>query len=211
MKIGIETKQRAARIVKERNIDVAPLARKVGVSQSTLWNFLFGKTHNFGNLQQLAVEIGVSLDWLLNGDEIKKEIDSHAQVVEQRVGHSFSDTIPVLGSANGSSEALVLNFDDPIADTPRHPEQEGFKNAFAMYVIGDSMTPRHRPGEKVYALASLMPKRGQDCIVEMQNGEGYIKTFEEKTKKEVICTQLNPEQKWKRLLSDVKAIHAVVR
>lgn len=120
------------------------------------------------------------------------------------------DTVPVLGNANGSSEAIVLNFDEPIGEIMRHPNQKGMKNSFALYMHGESMYPRYMEGDPVYAIANRPPSRGQDCIIEMSNGDSFIKHFIKKTAKEIICQQFKPDKEWKRPLADIKAIHAVV-
>lgn len=120
------------------------------------------------------------------------------------------DTIPILGHANGSNDAVMLNTDSEIGRALRHPNQQGMKGAFALYACGESMTPRYMPGELVYAASKKPPIRGQDCIIELNNGEGYLKQFDKIESDEVLCKQLNPAKTWKRQLSDVKAIHAIV-
>lgn len=118
--------------------------------------------------------------------------------------------ISVLGNANGSGEAVILNFDDPIGEAKRHPAQEGMRGAFALHTRGESMTPRYFPGDLVYVIANQPPAREQDCIVEMQNGESYLKVFVKITEKEVICRQYSPAKEWTRPASEVKSVHAVV-
>lgn len=141
----------------------------------------------------------------------RKESSLQSGVVGVIGGNPFGpDTVPVLGNANGSSEAIMLNFDEPIGHLPRHPNQVGMKGAFALYARGDSMFPRYMPGDPVYAISNRPPAKGQDCFVEMKNGEGFIKNFVKQTDKELVCRQYNPAKEWKRHLSDVKAIHAVV-
>lgn len=120
------------------------------------------------------------------------------------------DTVPVLGNANGSSEAIMLNFDEPIGVLPRHPNQVGMKGAFALYARGESMYPRYMPSDPVFAIANRPPARGQDCIIEMNNGEGFLKCYVRQTDKFLVCKQYNPDIEWKRPLSDIKAIHAVI-
>jgi|SRR6185312_2036652 len=71
MKVDTETKQRAAQKFEQLDLKVESVAKKIGTSYSTLWNFLYGKTHNFGSLSQLAEEMGVSIEYLLTGSNTK--------------------------------------------------------------------------------------------------------------------------------------------
>jgi phage repressor protein C with HTH and peptisase S24 domain len=117
--------------------------------------------------------------------------------------------VPIYGPAKGSSLAIGVGGKD-IGRAARHPAQKDMTNAFAFYAIGESMQPRYRAGELVYAVAGKPPVHGQDCVVELQNGEGYLREFDRHTGKDVLCKQLNPCREWKRAATDVKSIHAVV-
>lgn len=138
--------------------------------------------------------------------------DRLSNKLDERMGQiSFGpDMIPILGHANASSSAIMLNHDDPIGEAPRHPNQKGVRNAFYLKIYDESMAPRYYPGERAAVNGGSMPLTKEDCIIEMNNGEAYIKQFVRTTSKDVVCRQLNPDKEWKRALSDVKAIHAVV-
>ncbi|MDR3448779.1 MAG: helix-turn-helix transcriptional regulator, partial [Alphaproteobacteria bacterium] len=68
MEITADAKKRLAALIEERDAPLAPLAAKIGVSQSTLWNFIYGETKNFSKIHLLATELKVSLDWIIGGD-----------------------------------------------------------------------------------------------------------------------------------------------
>lgn len=120
------------------------------------------------------------------------------------------DTVPILGQANASSKAVMLNFDDPIGEFPRHPNQKNVKNAYYVRIYDESMEPRYYPRELAAVNGNMSPLSKEDCVIQLKNGEVYIKRFIKTTSKEVICAQLNPAKEWKCLLTEVKAIHAVV-
>lgn len=71
MKSDPNVKLRAAaladKLIKDKKYNQETLAQAVGVSQSTLWNFLWGKTKNFGELARLADALNVSFDYLMTG------------------------------------------------------------------------------------------------------------------------------------------------
>jgi len=104
----------------------------------------------------------------------------------------------------------MLNPDNKIGFVDRHPKQVGMIGSFAVYAHGDSMYPRYKAGEVLYCIENRHPIRGQDCIIELTNGEAFIKEFDKRTEKEIICRQYNPATTWKRPLSEIRAIHLVV-
>lgn len=163
-------------------------------------------------IRQAADYFGVTQGTLLGEKENKESIRKILQPrVEQRIAESFGPTsVPILGHANGSSEAVMLNINEPIGEAPQHPNQKGQKNSFALYARGESMSPRYMQGELVYAIMGQSPLPGADCIIEMMNGEAYLKQYAKSTDKEIICRQLNPAKEWKRPRSEVRAIHRVV-
>lgn len=179
------------------------------------------------SLRKIANYLGVSVDKLVLHRELVAESLKNSQKIPNlqpqiesgltrmqpraRTDSEFGPKmVSILGHANGSREALILNFDEPIGEAPQHPHQKGVKNGFALYTKGESMSPRYTPGELVYAIGNRQPLPNQDCIVELKNGEGYVKQFVRLTEKELICRQFNPEKEWKRPASEIKAIHAIV-
>lgn len=120
------------------------------------------------------------------------------------------DMIPILGHANASSSAIMLNYEEPIGEAPRHPKLAGVKNAYYVEVYDESMSPRYYPRELAAVNGNRSPLPKEDCVIQLNNGEVYIKQFIKTTDKKIICHQLNPSQSWDCLIGEVKAIHAVV-
>lgn len=69
MKIDRKMKDIIASAIEERGLSHTAIAKKIGVGQSTLWNFIYGKTENFGKLPQLADAVGLPLATLLGKDK----------------------------------------------------------------------------------------------------------------------------------------------
>lgn len=172
-------------------------------------------------VRQMAEFLGVRPS-LLRGEEFSEEISvaipingdrqpSPSRSKDGSRAYQFGpDTVPILGHANGSPDAVIISMDNEVGRALRHPNQDGLKDSFALYAVGESMSPRYMPGELVYAVANKPPMRGTDCLIEMQNGETFLKQFAKRTEKDLICRQLNPPKDWKRSISEIKAIHAVV-
>ena len=120
------------------------------------------------------------------------------------------DQVPVYGYAAGTTDdALNLHNGAEIGRVARHPKQASIKKAFAVYVVGESMIPRFRPGQTLYILPGRWPAAGEDVVVELENGDGYVKEYRRRTQKEIICWQYNPDGEWRRPLNQVRAVHSV--
>lgn len=190
------------------------LREKLGVSQAAVsqWS---NDQQTPKQLHKIAEVLDVDYYWLSNGTDrkIKNQDDFPlpSTTLSSMGQISFGpDMIPILGHANASSSAIMLNHEDPIGEAPRHPNQKGVRNAFYLKIYDESMAPRYYPGERAAVNGGSMPLTKEDCIIEMNNGEAYIKQFLRTSTKDVVCRQLNPDKEWKRPLSEVKAIHAVV-
>jgi phage repressor protein C with HTH and peptisase S24 domain len=198
--------------MKELGLNEARLLRLMsGVAQSSLSNVIKGKSLHPRFILQLADALKTTPQWLLTGEGYDKT--TAASKVETAPTVSFGpDTVPILGMANGGDPNAIhiVSTGDEIGRAPRHPNQAGMRNAFAVYTSGESMAPRYRNGELVYVGGGVPPLHGQDCVVELQGSEGYLKEFVKRTDKEVICRQHNPPKEWRVGVEKVKAIHAVV-
>jgi phage repressor protein C with HTH and peptisase S24 domain len=216
MEVTAEVKDRLSSLIEEREVPLAPLAAKIGVSQSTLWNFIYGDTRNFSKLHRLVAELNVSLDWVLGNTQApppSRDAASEPAPMPMFNGHIFrypEPMIPIFGRPFGAFDAVLVHPHEKIGEIECHPAQKSMKSAFAVYVVGEAMVPRYRPGELVYAASMKPPAAGQDCIVELTNGEGYIREFLAHNGGVVLCKMLNPVQETRWLANDVKALHAVV-
>lgn len=203
------------------------LSKRMGLTgNGSIWSLLSGRTKTFRNISSLASALETTPDWLVTDDDtssqpgvansnrftsLKDHKDSINMIRHSTLDGVFGeDTVPILGHANGSSDAIMINFHNEIGQAARHPNLKGIKDGFALYAAGDSMSPRYKSGELIYVACKRPPLPGQDCVVEMQDGVGFVKEFSKRTAKEIVCMQYNPEKEWRRLLSDVKAVHAVV-
>jgi len=68
--------------------------------------------------------------------------------------------IPVMGTARGGSEgSFLLNMGEAIDWVRRPPALEGKVGLYAIYVEGDSMSPRFYAGERVLVSSKKPPRR----------------------------------------------------
>ncbi|MCV6548581.1 MAG: hypothetical protein OIF56_15085 [Cohaesibacter sp.] len=105
--------------------------------------------------------------------------------------------IPVRGTAAGSMTGAMQLDENVIEFVRRPPSLTTAQNAFAIYVIGDSMHPEHKNGDLRFVHPDRPPKQGDSVIIETYNPsteekEVFIKEFVKRSGNEIICKQHNP-------------------
>lgn len=109
----------------------------------------------------------------------------------------FTRDLPVYGVAVGGSEG-DFSFNGTIVDYVRRPPMLGkIGNAFGVYVIGDSMSPRFDHGDLVFVHPGRPAQPGNDVIVELHGEHGepgpcYIKRLVRRSPGLVRLAQFNP-------------------
>ena len=182
----------------------ARLAKLVGASQSDIARLEQGRRRLTANwIRRLADALRVEQAALLErvGDAVLPAPPSN-------IGPA---AIPVCGCVMaGQDECIDLVRPLGHGQVAPHPRQIGEDGAFAAEVAGTSMLPRYRPGEVVYALLDRRPEFGDDCIVELTGGRGFLKEFRTRTSTQIVCWQHHPPGEWCRPLEEVLAVHLVV-
>lgn len=111
--------------------------------------------------------------------------------------------VPVLGTAMGANGegAFELNQTGGVVDMVlRGPGIANSRKVFAIYVEGDSMSPRHEPGELRYCDPSRPPRIGDDVVIVMAAKEpgkppqAYLKKLVRRSASEIMTRQFNPEK-----------------
>jgi Peptidase S24-like len=193
------------------DLDLSWISRNVlGRNHAYLFQYLFKRTPRMLDYAD-AIKLANFLD--IETSIFSTSLQTPSKLSEpfhQNISHTSGETVPIRGPMNNSNEALQMHEGQDIGRAARHPAQKGMKGGFAFYAVGESMAPRYRPGELVYAVTNKPPVHGQDCVVELVTGEGYLKEFDRQTDKAVLCKQLNPGSEWKQSIASIKALHAVV-
>lgn len=124
-------------------------------------------------------------------------------------------SIPVMGAAEGGRDGRFVFNGNTIADVLAPPILLGVRNAYALYVAGDSMLPRYQAGETAYVHPTL-PVRQDDFVavqIRSQDGEppyGYIKQFISMDNRKLRLRQLNPPKTLEFPRKDVISVHRIV-
>lgn len=84
------------------------------------------------------------------------------------------------------------------------------RNASAVEVAGDAMSPWAEPGEIVVFDRDRYPKRGSGCVIETKSGQLLVRIYERGVDGTVFAKTLYPEERTEQFrLADVKGVYAV--
>ena len=91
--------------------------------------------------------------------------------------------VPVYGQASGGKDGQFVLNGNKITDILAPPSLAGVPDAYAVYVVGDSMDPRYLSGEVVFVNPRLPVRKGDFVVAQIQAKhegdppDGYVKRF----------------------------------
>lgn len=119
--------------------------------------------------------------------------------------------LPILGQARSGDGSYIFENGTPaLSYTYRPVELLNSRDAYAVYVHGDSMAPRFKHGELVYVDPHRPVTPGDDVVVQLNDGHGYIKELVRRTARTVLCRQHNPDGEIEFPAGDIKSIHLIL-
>jgi DNA-binding XRE family transcriptional regulator len=124
--------------------------------------------------------------------------------------------VPVYGRAKGGEDGLYQFNGEVLGWEMRPPILAGVKEAYAIYVDGESMFPRYKPGETVWINPNIPPSRGADVIVQLHPSDeddpphGFIKEFVGWSPNHLRLHQWNPVGEITYPRDRVKSVHPIV-
>lgn len=118
--------------------------------------------------------------------------------------------LPVFGRARGGPDGVILLDNTPIDWTYRPAELQGTRDAFAVFVDGDSMSPRYEPGDTLFVHPNLPVRRGCYVVVELTDHQAYIKQLVRLAPDVVELRQFNPDKRFEIPRARVRAIYRVI-
>jgi phage repressor protein C with HTH and peptisase S24 domain len=175
-------------------------------SDGTIRMIRLGKSENprGDTLRKIARVLQVSEQWLLTGEGPSAPSTPRSEIRPAEVPYTPPGTLPrdlpVLGTVAGAElgKGAFQLTNDVVDYVRRPPGLIGAKDAYALYVEGESMVPRFEPGELVF----VHPHRkvlGNDYVVIQEPGpdngpRGFIKQFVKQTPTMLKTRQFNPAQ-----------------
>lgn len=221
---------------KQRNVSRAAIAQALGVTEQAVGNWERGENEpSTANLVNLAEFLEAPLSSLIGVYAIQVETEHRltsametrrAQLAEASTAFesetvtparsTLPQDVPVLGTVVGGSQSDFHLNGDTVDWARRPPGLALVRDAYAVFVTGDSMAPRFEPGEMLFANPGRPPRSGDDVIVQIHpedDGEPvpcFVKRFVKRTPSLVICEQFNPPRTVEYTLSAVLAIHRIM-
>jgi phage repressor protein C with HTH and peptisase S24 domain len=120
------------------------------------------------------------------------------------------DLVPIRSAGRGGSDRPMFLQDGPIGYTPRPANLNGVRDAYAIYMTGDSMEPRYTQGWLLHINPFKPPVRGRDVVVYKTNSEVLIKQFVGWNDDALVLHQLNPDETLRIPRMEILECHLIV-
>lgn len=121
----------------------------------------------------------------------------------------ISKDLPVYGAFKGSFDGAEINYQDPVERIERPVDLIGVIDAFAAYIVNDSMYPRYAQGEKVLVHPGKPVKKGDYVVVILRNDHGLVKQFLRSNNDFVELAQLNPPETKKFPKDEIAGVYKI--
>lgn len=211
--------QIGARITQAREkkgLKKADLARRLGIKPVNITQWENGTTRpDVERLPAVAKELGVSVEWLLS-----ENIHLESAPFVPQDGPRFvprARDFPILGSAEAGNGLFILDTGNPIDFVNRPIGLANRRDAYGIYVQGDSMQPVYAPGDLVYVDPRRPPAIGRDCIVQLKptGPEGEMRFMLKRLVKRMAhkwtFQQFNPEKEIELTDREIAAVHLILK
>lgn len=206
--------------IQTQGLDMAAISRELGRNHAYIFQFLkAGKPRNLPEDVRagLATIIGVPEERLRGMPRRPGQKPSpNASIGPRMVLGSDQARIPVYGQAVGGKDGLFIFNGTKIDDALAPPMLATVRDAYAVYVAGESMEPRYRAGETAYVHPHLPVRRGDFVVVQLRSPDegdpprGYVKEFVSRDERRLRLRQLNPKKTIEFLNVDVISVHRIV-
>ena len=123
--------------------------------------------------------------------------------------------IPVYGQAVGGKDGEFILSGNEVSEVLAPPAVSQSPDAYAVYVVGDSMEPRYFAGETVFVNPRLPISRGAFVVAQITSGQdaaprAYVKRFVSQDTRRLRLEQFNPKKVLEFPISTVVSVHRIV-
>lgn len=179
------------------------------------------------NLTALAKALDTSIDYLIHGTSHQGNARLSETPLDFRPQPSLND-LPVVGTAQGGTVIIksMSGNDTEIEQTLFEPGHViryiarpkallGAREAYAIYVEGESMYPRFGPGEMAVVDPRIPPKIGDDVIIQLSENGGdeitaiLIKRLVRRSASFIELEQFNPAAIFRVDADRIKRLHRI--
>jgi phage repressor protein C with HTH and peptisase S24 domain len=120
------------------------------------------------------------------------------------------DVIPIRSAGRGGDGQTMFLGDGPIGFTRRPSSLQEVRDAYAIYMVGDSMSPRYEPGWLLHVNPYKPPKAGRDVVVTLADDGVLVKTYRGYDGPTLVLEQLNPPGEIRLDRAAVRDVHLIV-
>ncbi len=222
------------------NVKQIDIATRLGITPQAVNNLFNGRAASSAHYKEIAAMLQIpeqEMRALMTEAGRDPEMYNKAQVVssygnytsitdvEQPNAKVLENQMPttrpgrmlqVLGEAVGGDDGEYI-FNGQVVDyIACPPSLVNVPDAYSVYVDGESMSPRYKPGETVYVHPRKPPRRGDDVIVQIRGRDesspprGFIKEFVGWAGSKLVLSQYNPVHRIEFDRDDVVSVHLVV-
>lgn len=194
--------------------------------------FRSGHLPRADNLQALAGYLGVSTGFLMTG-EIEPDTASllipTTRAAVQSPSRSFNardlpKNVPVFSGALGTAldftdgksvESQVMDLGEAVDMVRRPPGVADAKGVYALYVVGDSQSPRFESGELIFVHPHRPVSVGDDVVIQLVDDAdcvncALVKRLVRRTADRVTLRQFNPAIEFDIPQQRIRVIHKVL-
>jgi len=186
------------------------LARRIGVTPQAIQQLEDGKVRDPRYIVALAEVLGVPPVALAG----KGAAGGAGPVYPIRHEPLGRKDLPVYASAQGGPDGSMVISYDPIEWRERPSILENVPDAFAMYVVNDSMEPRYRQGDLLLVHPRRPVRPGNDvlCVKVSENRDhvAMIKQLVRMNAREIVLLQFNPRREIIIKRKDLASLHRVL-
>jgi phage repressor protein C with HTH and peptisase S24 domain len=196
----------------------AALARETGIDPSAVSKMIAEKRAlQTDEIARVAEALQVSDETLLRGLRGDAPAGQSAPTSASRArpgtrpgGHQ-PDLIPIRSGGRSGEEQEMFLEDGPVGYVHRPPSLIGVKDAYSIYNMGDSMSPRYEAGWLLHVNPFKPPALGRDVIVLKRNNAVLIKQLSRRAKGKIVLRSYNRDYKDIDLAeTDVVSVHLIV-
>ncbi len=181
-------------------LSLEDLAARVGSDHTTVWKLERGKRRLTAEwMARLAPHLKTTPQGLVRGWDPGEQNVRPALAVSVPERDDMPRDVPVFGTAQGGAEGVfLLNTGEAIDYVRRLPGIARVRNAFALYMEGDSMAPWRQAGQIVFVNPDRPARIGDHVVVVLQDGgetdrPAIVKKLVKRTAGALTLAAYNPE------------------
>lgn len=209
------------------------VASAIGVAATTITRHYNGKATTRlgrGTLLKLRQQYPDYPGWLTRNNNVRSEVSSFGdRPFEEKFGQGELAAIPVIGSAIGMSsfdperdiELTELDMSEVLDHVARPQSIANDKQAYALTVIGDSMSPKYDPGTRIIVSPKAPVSINDYVVVQLKGADGedqfeervtlvLVKRLVRRSGSFIELRQFNPDETFRVDVNRVRGMHKVI-